>query len=249
MGSRIQIQLWGALWLLGCSFLPGQESQLKRLIPKSASNPTGLQIGVVPEGFGKLPKDAEEWAEKGAMASADMDWKTARQAYLEMLRLAPDNPLAISNLGAVEFRLGRRSEAAQLLEKATKLAPEIAQNWLTLGVIYWREEKLHLAMSALSRALHEDPGDPRAHNYLGVVIRDLGWNVGAEIELQRALILDPGYAEAHFNLAVMYLDQKPPLIELARRHYYAAVDYGSQADPEFEALLQHSQDPISSPSR
>lgn len=212
----------------------------ERLVPKSASNPTGLQVGVNPEGVAKLPAGTEEWAKEGALASADLNWAKAEAAYEKILKMAPDHPLALSNLGAVKFRLGNLAEATRLLERAAQLEPRIAQNWLTLGIIAWKQGSVHLAMSHLARALHEDPGDPRAHNYLGVVIRELGWRIGAETELQRALILDPGYADAHFNLAVMYLEQDPPLIELARRHYYAAVDYGAAPDPQIEAKLKEA---------
>lgn len=229
---------WLAVWLLLAGADPGRGAEEeRRLVPKSASNPTGLQVGVNPEGLPKLPAATEQWAREGALASADLNWAKAREAYAKVLQAAPNHPLALSNLGAVEFRLGNVVEASRLLDLAVKIEPRIAQNWLTLGMIAWKDGRLHLAMSHLARALHEDPGDPRAHNYLGVVIRELGWRIGAETELQRALILDPGYADAHFNLAVMYLDQDPPLIELARRHYYAAVDYGAAPEPQIEAKL------------
>jgi len=239
VGARMRIDRMlsiGLATLFGFGSLPGQDER-RRLVPKSASNPTGLQVGVHSSGDDELPPGTEKWAREGALASADLDWEAARRAYQKILEVAPDNVLALSNLGAVEFRLGNTLVADRLLRRATRIDPGIAQNWLTLGVMEWREGNLHLAMSYLSRALHEDPGDPRAHNYLGVVIRDLGWNVGAETELQRALILDPGYADAHFNLAVMYLDHDPPLIELARRHYYAAIDYGARPEPRIEAKL------------
>lgn len=237
MGKKLTGGLFWALALcLAARSLAQEEGE--ELVPKSASNPTGLQVGVNPEGLAKWPAGTEKLAREGALASADLDWAKAKEAYARILKLAPDHPLVLSNLGAVEFRMGNIPEASRLLQKATALEPRIAQNWLTLGIIAWKQGSLHLALSHLGRALHEDPGDPRAHNHLGVVMRELGWKTAAETELQRALILDPGYADAHFNLAVMYLDQDPPLIELARRHYYAAVDYGAAPDPQIEAKLK-----------
>ncbi len=207
---------------------------------KSTANPTGLKVGVNPDQAGKFPPGTEELAKKAALAASDLDWKAARDAYTQMLAKAPDNSLALSNLGAVEFRLGNAEAAIRHLTKATEVAPSIAQNWLTLGLIHYRQDQPNLALSYLARALHEDPGDPRAHNYMGVLIRDRGWIVGAETELQRALVIDPGYADAHFNLAVMYLGQAPPLLELARRHYYAAIDYGAKPDETIERRLNPS---------
>jgi hypothetical protein len=200
------------------------------VVAKNTANPTGLQVGVNPKEAGVLPPGTEDLAKEGAIASADMDWDKAKKAYEKLLKLAPENPLALSNLGAVEFRLGNLDAALGYLDRATRAAPGIAQNWLTMGLIHHDRGEPYLALSALARALQADPGDPRAHNYMGVVIRGLGWASGAETELQRAIALDPGYADAHFNLAVMYLDRTPPMLELARRHYYAALEYGAKPD-------------------
>ena len=221
----------------------------KAVVVKSTTNPTGLQVGVAHPAAGALPEGTEELAKEGAMASADLDWKKARVAYQKMVEIAPDNAMALSNLGAVEFRLSSQPDvtpevrrrhlvkAGQLLERATRVEPSIAQNWITLGLIHYEQDQLMPAVSALSRAVHEDKGDPRSHNVLGVVIRDLGWIVGAETELLRAISLDPTYADAHYNLAVMYLDRAPPSVELARRHYYAALDHGAKPDKSIEQKL------------
>lgn len=207
------------------------------ITPKPTSNPTGLQIGVNPPEAGALPPGTEALAKEGAMASADMEWDKAKAAYSRLLERAPENSLALSNLGAVEFRLGNLDAALDYLDRATRAAPGIAQNWLTIGLIHHSRARPYLALSAFARALDADPGDPRAHNYMGVVIRGLGWASGAETELQRAIALDPSYADAHFNLAVMYLDRSPPLLELARRHYYAAMEFGAKPDPVIEQKL------------
>ncbi len=205
------------------------------VVAKSTANPTGLQVGVNPADSGVLPPGTEEFAKEGAMASADLDWPKAKAAYEKLLKVAPENALALSNLGAVEFRLGNVDSALSYLDRASRVAPGIAQNWLTIGLIHRGRGDSYLALSSLARALHADPGDPRAHNYMGVVIRGLGWTSGAETELQRAIALDPSYADAHFNLAVMYLDRTPPMLELARRHYYASQEYGAKPD---EVIVQ-----------
>ena len=96
----------------------------------------------------------------------------------------------------------------------------------------------YLALSALSRATHEDPADAKAHNYLAVVVKKLGWLDAAEAELQRALELNPDYTNAHFNLALMYLERKPPAIELAKRHYEKAVALGAEKDELVEKKLK-----------
>jgi len=219
-----------------CLLLSPVLAQQKGNSQKGATqNPTGLQVGVAPEGAGELPPGTEELSRQGALASADQNWKRAKLIYEEMLVIAPTNPLALSNLGAVEFRLGNMRRAEELMIRSTEIAPELAQNWMTLGLIYFDQGKDMLAISALGRALHEDPNDPRIHNFMGVVIREQGWIVGSELELQRALLLDPTYADAHYNLAVMYMDKN--LIELAKRHYNLAIENGAQPDKTLESEL------------
>ena len=59
----------------------------------------------------------------------------------------------------------------------------------------------------------------------------------AETALRKAIQLDPNYAAAHNNLAVIYLSQQPPLVELARWHYQKALDAGQPRNPDLEKAL------------
>lgn len=205
---------------------------------KNAS-PTGLAIGVLDKEVDDqgLPEELEILAKQGAMASAKQDWDRAREVYQKMIHAAPRNALAFANLGIVEYRVKNYEAARAALRRSLQLNPGISQNWITLGLVYHREQSYELAIASLARALHEDPSDPRAHLYMAVVINDYGWGPAAVTELQRAIQIDPNYADAHFNLALMYLEQEPPAVELARRHYYMATDLGAAPDDEIEKLV------------
>jgi Tfp pilus assembly protein PilF len=50
--------------------------------------------------------------------------------------------------------------------------------------------------------------------------------------------LDPSYTDAHYNLAVFYLQEKPPAIELARRHYFKARELGLENDDAMEKVFK-----------
>jgi Tfp pilus assembly protein PilF len=69
------------------------------------------------------------------------------------------------------------------------------------------------------------------------VIGREGWIDGAQQELRRAVELNPAYADAHYNLAVFYLQEKPTAIELAKRHYFKAIELGVEKDPSMEKLF------------
>ncbi|TSA37019.1 MAG: tetratricopeptide repeat protein [Verrucomicrobiaceae bacterium] len=185
-----------------------------------------------------VPEVAREAANQGNAAFLRKDYPGARKAFEQVLSLVPDSLVGLVNLGLVEFYSGNTLRAEELLKKAVSLRLENPAAWLTLGMIYMDQEKFDDALAALAQAVLQDPRNPRARNYLGVVIGRKGWIDGAQSELRRSVELDPTYADAQYNLAVFYLEEKPPAIELARRHYYRAIELGAEKDTAIEKVLK-----------
>jgi len=185
-----------------------------------------------------VPEVAREAANQGNAAFLRKDYPGARKAFEQVLTLVPDSLVGLVNLGVVEFYSGNTLRAEELLKRAVAVRIANPAAWLTLGMIYMDQEKFDDALAALSQAVLQDPRNPRARNYLGVVIGRKGWIDGAQSELRRAVELDPNYADAHYNLAVFYLEENPPAIELARRHYYRATELGAEKDPAIEKVLK-----------
>jgi len=120
--------------------------------------------------------------------------------------------------------------------------------WLLMGMNALEEKLDEEAVASLIQATLHDPGNPRAHNYLGIAAGHRGWNDVSEKELRKAVELDPAYADANFNLAVFYLGRTPPLAELARRHYQRALDLGIRRDPAVESQLNKAaSNPVTPP--
>ncbi|MGH8047399.1 MAG: tetratricopeptide repeat protein [Chthoniobacterales bacterium] len=184
-----------------------------------------------------VPLIAREAAGEGNDAFDKGDYKSARSSYQKVLDLAPGNLVALVNLGLIEFRSGNDAAAEKVLKQAITKRIETAPAWLTLGMLYVQQNHNEEAFAALSQAVLYDRGNPRAHNYLGIVLGRKGWLDGAEAELRRAVEIDPSYRDAHYNLAVVYLQRKPPSVELARRHYYKSIELGGQQDKEIEKKL------------
>ncbi len=155
-----------------------------------------------------------------------------------MLTLDPENALAWANLGAVEQQSKHVKEAIECFEKSVLYHPSLVQSWNALGLLHSAKGDTYLAMSMFTRAIHEDPLDAHAHNYLAITSRNLGWNATAEFELERAIELNPKYGIAHFNLALLYVDQKPPSIALAKLHYQKALALGVEKDEIVERRLK-----------
>lgn len=190
-----------------------------------------------------VPEFAREAEAEGNAAFKNKDLTRAARAYQKVLDLVPDNLVALINLGVVEFARGNFKESEALLKRAVQLKLDAAPAWLTLGIMYMDQNRLDEAMAALAQATLYDPRNARARNYLGVVVGRKGWIDGAQAELTKAVELDPAYTDAHFNLAAFYLENKPPSIELARRHYYRAVELGAEPDPDIDKLLKAAPSP------
>ena len=77
-------------------------------------------------------------------------------------------------------------------------------------------------------------------NFLGITLDHKGLRSQAETALRKAVQIEPKYGAAHNNLAVAYVRQKPPLVELARYHYQKARDAGHPANPELEKLISQA---------
>ncbi len=185
----------------------------------------------------RLSAEAKEAAEAGIEALGKNKFGDAETAFLKLLKLSPDSPSALVNLGLVEFRLGRAEEAERYLERAIRVKPDAALAWMTLGVIHTNAGEIEAATADLAQAVYLNPKSPQAHNYFAVAMAKRGWYDAAEDELRKVIELAPNFAEAHFNLAMVCFRENPPAVELARRHYQKALELGAEPDPDFAAKL------------
>lgn len=210
----------------------------------SSAQPSVADATPAPE---HLPPGAAAAAEQGIEAMSKNKFDEAEGAFQKLLKLSPDNISGLVNLGMVEFRLGRAEEAQKDFQRAIRLKPDAALAWMMLGVIYMNDGDLPGATAALAQAVYLNPKNPQGHNYFAVVLAKREWYSGAEDELENVIELEPNFADAHFNLAVLYLQQSPPAVELARRHYQKALDLGAQPDPDIAAKLAAAPAPSKVP--
>jgi Tfp pilus assembly protein PilF len=86
-----------------------------------------------------------------------------------------------------------------------------------------------------------DPQNAETQNRLGIALSEKGQRGPAETALRKAIQLQPTLGDAHKNLAVVYLTQNPPLVELARWHYQKALAAGSPVSSRIEQLLEQKK--------
>jgi Flp pilus assembly protein TadD len=172
------------------------------------------------------------------------DYANAEIDYQKILVEDKNNAVALANLAAIELEENKLDDAESHLKAALAINPNDAYTLSTYGYLEFREQKFDDAMDALSRAAKLDPQNAQIENYLGVTLSHKGLRQQAETALRKAIELDPDYGAAHNNLAVIYLNEDPPLVELARWHYQKALDDGQPRNPDLEKILADKGAPV-----
>jgi Flp pilus assembly protein TadD len=186
----------------------------------------------------RLPDDMRDTAQQAADLFKMQRYDEAADKYQSIIDKYPESLYAWSNLGVVRFQQGKLPEALRALQQAVKLSPTDAFSYSNLGIVYYQMGQYENAISALERALALDPSNAKSHNYLGCACSQKGWTEVAEKEFLKAIEIDDTFGDAHFNLALVYATEKPPSLEMARRHYKRALELGIAQDPRLEKLLQ-----------
>jgi Flp pilus assembly protein TadD len=73
----------------------------------------------------QAPSSAEAYNILGLVKTRSGETKQATKAFNKGLKLAPENPILIYNMGCMQALQGNRSEALQSLEKAFSLRPSL----------------------------------------------------------------------------------------------------------------------------
>ncbi len=162
------------------------------------------------------------------------------EKYLEVLKLDDKNVSTLTHLATVQLELNHFDDAEKNVKQALALAPNDAYGLETLGRLRFQQARYDEALDVLSRAAQISPENPEIQNYLGITLSHKGLRAPAETALRKAIQIDPKFAPAHNNLAVIYITQDPPFVELARWHYQQAIAAGHPHNPDLEKLLEKS---------
>jgi len=207
---------------------PAQTSTAKR---------TARQI---PAGAAALVADARRAFQSGRFDEAETKFRQA-------LVLDDKNVNLLSDLAATHLQQNRLDAAEDALNRAIAQNPEDPEALALLGLLRYQQAKYDDALNILSRAAQYNPDNPNTQNYLGITLGLKGQRGPAERAFRKAIQLKPDYPEAHYNLALVYVHQKPPFIELARWHYNKALASGHPTNPEMERLIDATLSPTPAP--
>jgi Flp pilus assembly protein TadD len=220
-------------------YTPEELALFKQPAPQLANRDAQKKsINELPGGAAQLVAEAQHYFSAGQFDKAEDD-------YQKILQRDENNGLVLANLATIELEQGKLDDAEKHISAAIAQSPNDAYNLSILGCLKLREEKYDDALNALSRAAKLDPRNPEIENYLGVTLGHKGLRKQAETALRKAIQLDPNYGPAHNNLAVIYINQLPPLMGLARWHYQRALDAGQPRNPDLEKALDARGAPAS----
>ncbi|HEV2394741.1 MAG TPA: tetratricopeptide repeat protein [Verrucomicrobiae bacterium] len=158
----------------------------------------------------------------------------AESAFLDVLHEDPNNVGALANLAAVQVRSGHLDMAERNIKQALTIESDNPFAVFVLGWLRMAQGKYDDALDALGRAAKLDPQDAEVQDFIGLALTQKGQREPAETAFRKAIQIDPGFAHAHYDLAVAYINDQPPAIELARWHYQKALAAGLPHNPNLE---------------
>ncbi|TWB38641.1 tetratricopeptide repeat protein [Nitrospirillum pindoramense] len=156
----------------------------------------------------QAPGRRDGWARLGVALMAMNQMEPAADALRRALSLpgaVEETVEILINLGFLETRLGRFSEAATMLDQAEALEPGRAETLNHRGVLLHAQGRLADAAETLTRAAAAAAGDHRPLTNLATVLKDQGDDAGAEARYAQALTLAPDDAAVRWQRSLARL--------------------------------------------
>lgn len=125
----------------------------------------------------------------------------ALASYQKAAALAPDNALAVANLGDALTAVGRAKEAVECYRKAIALNPGLAKAHNNMGNALMKLGDVQGAAQSFARAGEVEPGMVDAHANLGLALVKLGKPQEGAAACERAIAVKADFPLAYINMA------------------------------------------------
>ncbi|MEO6360400.1 MAG: tetratricopeptide repeat protein [Sphingomicrobium sp.] len=124
-------------------------------------------------------------------------WPEAKQALETALRLAPQEPLILNNLGYAKLERGEDLDQAEsMIRKASALAPDDASITDSLGWALYKQGRVADSIQLLQQAAVKDPAEPEIREHLGDALYSAGRRYEARFAWNAALVNAEGDSAA-----------------------------------------------------
>jgi len=121
----------------------------------------------------------------------------------------------------VSMRAGDTLKAEKQFKKLASDYPQYSGPHNSLGILYFRDDKIDEAVIAFNDALKINPDSVVSLNYLGIISRGKGEFKQAQSYYEKALQADRDYAYAHLNYGILlelYMGKLPEALEHYKRY-------------------------------
>ena len=145
---------------------------------------------------------AKDYFEEGTSCLCQGRYEEAEFYLRESIRIQPDDPDALNNLGTAAWLTGRAEEAEGYYRRAFQLKPDDYSIVNNMGNSLWQRHSLEEAAQFYRRALKLKPDSSETWMNLGVLLTDLTEFDEAISCIRESLRLRPDAHEAHDNLVV-----------------------------------------------
>jgi tetratricopeptide (TPR) repeat protein len=175
-------------------------------------------------GNAPLPPQALALNQAGAEALARGDLETADARLSLALEYSPRFVEALVNQALVELQRGNFDRARELLLRARRLNPDVAQPHHALGVLAERQARPDEASRHYYEALAVDPGFAPSRANLARLLFDAGMLEEALVQFKRLVEVQPDLPDAAQGLAETLLrlkriDEAEAVTEQARQRF------------------------------
>jgi tetratricopeptide (TPR) repeat protein len=211
-------------------------SPLKTLIP-SGFRPWVFVIplaAIVSFGCAKGEDTKEQYLARANDYFAAGQYDKAEKEYREVLRLAPEDPVALQKLGVIYLDQGQVIQAYPLLKKSAELQPDDPEIQLRLGTSVFALGALAEARDAALQALEKQPENEQAL----LLLADASRNPD-DIEDARKFIQslrDKDEDRARYHVALGVLDLRQINAARAESEFKAAINLDPKSSQAYAAL-------------
>ena len=166
-----------------------------------------------------------------------IDFQPPRDGSTPRVRVVPERTVVamyLNNRAVEALTRGATHEAYWWVREAIHRDPELLSAYLTLGVVYRKQQQPALAEQALARVSEREPGNVNAMANRVPVLHDLGRHAEAAALAQQLAQLDPHPPFSYFNEGMAAL--RSNRLDAARALFAKEVDRAPHR-PEFQFWL------------
>ncbi|MBI2425385.1 MAG: glycosyltransferase [Candidatus Hydrogenedentes bacterium] len=173
------------------------------------------------------PDNPKAFSELGDQLMDMEDAGGAMKAYREAVRLDPENPRRLVNLGTALYLLGHKAQAAAFLDAALQRDASLADGWRNLGVLRAEEGDWAGALRCFESALCHAQSNADLQRYAALAHHQLGQHVEAWQYICRVLLACPEHGEVQaLWRSIAKAEGMAPFVARFRQFHEAAFPPG-----------------------